>query len=265
MVLAAEPMTGPSREQIAAALKAVPLFAGLDDRQLEKLARYAVPRKAEPEELIFVEGDDCQGLYVIFSGAVKIFKQSAQGREQVLTVERTGAVVAELPVFDGGPYPASCKPIEPSVLLFISKQDFRRSCREDPELTLKVLASVGTRLRRLVMIIEELSFLTVRSRLAALLLEMARAEKRVLAEGSGKPSASAAAHPGEESGRKAASPLRVPLKLTQQEIAARIGTVRELVSRNLGRLQAEGIIRLDGHSLVIQDLERLEQEALAEE
>jgi CRP/FNR family transcriptional regulator len=240
-------MTGPSREQTAAALKAVPLFAGLDERQLEKLAQHAVPRRVEPEELIFVEGDDCQGLYVIFSGAVKIFKQSAQGREQVLTVERAGAVVAELPVFDGGPYPASCKPIEPSVLLFISKGDFRRSCREDPELTLKVLASVGSRLRRLVMIIEELSFLTVRSRLAALLLEMAHDMVHA------------------ESGRKTASALRVPLKLTQQEIAARIGTVRELVSRNLGRLQAEGIIRLDGHFLVIQDMERLEQEALAQE
>ena len=240
-------MTGPSREQIVAALKAVPLFAGLDDRQVEKLAQHAVPRRAEPEELIFVEGDDCQGLYVVFSGAIKIFKQSAQGREQVLTVERAGAVVAELPVFDGGPYPASCKPVEPSVLLFISKQDFRRSCREDPELALKVLASVGMRLRRLVTIIEELSFLTVRSRLAALLLDMAHETGPA------------------ESGRKTAAPLRVPLKLTQQEIAARIGTVRELVSRNLGRLQAEWIIRLDGHFLVIQDMERLEQEALAQE
>ena len=244
-------MTGPSREQVTAALKAVPLFSGLDEGQLAKLAQHAVPRRAEPEELIFVEGDDCQGLYVVFSGAVKIFKQSAQGREQVLTVERAGAVVAELPVFDGGPYPASCKPIEPSVLLFISKQDFRRSCREDPELTLKVLASVGTRLRRLVMIIEELSFLTVRSRLAALLLEMAHDIAHDMAP--------------VESGRKTATALRVPLKLTQQEIAARIGTVRELVSRNMGRLQAQGIIRLDGHFLVIQDLERLEQEALAQE
>src|ERR1019366_10571808 len=115
----------------------------------------------------------------------------------------------------------------------ISKQDFRRSCQEDPELALKVLASVGARLRRLVTIIEELSFRTVRSRLAALLLEIARAVQ-------GAPQAARGA------GRKPASPVRVPLKLTQQEMANRIGTVRELVSRNLSRLQAEGIIRLDG-------------------
>jgi CRP-like cAMP-binding protein len=256
----------PNREQIAAALKSVQLFAGLDEGQIRKLVQHTVPRRAEPDELIFVEGDECQGLYVVFSGAVKIFKQSAQGREQVLTIEKTGAVVAELPVFDGGPYPASCRPIDPTVLLFISKQDFRRSCREDPELALKVLASVGARLRRLVMIIEELSFLTVRSRLASLLLELARAEKgSTTAAEAGRPGRAPRAPSADEGEPKPGAPWQVPLKLTQQEIAARIGTVRELVSRNLSRLQAEGIVRLDGHMLVIQDLDRLEQEAAAEE
>ncbi len=255
----------PTREQISSALKFVQLFVGLDDRQITKLAQHAVAHRAEPDELIFVEGDDCQGLYIIFSGAVKIFKQSLQGREQVLTVERTGAVVAELPVFDGGPYPASCKTIESSVLLFISKGDFRRSCQEDPELALKVLASVGARLRRLVTIIEELAFLAVRSRLAALLLGLARAQAGRSAQAPGKRLSPPAVTREKDVTPRMASPLRVTLKLTQQEIAARIGTVRELVSRNLSRLQAEGIIRLDGHMLIIQDLERLEQEAAAEE
>jgi CRP/FNR family transcriptional regulator, cyclic AMP receptor protein len=234
----------PNRDQIAAALKKVPLFAGLGTLQIEKLAQNAVPHAAKPDELLFVEGEECRGLYVVFSGAVRIFKQSPQGREQVLTMERAGAVVAELPVFDGGPYPASCKAVEPSLLLFISKLDFRRSCQEDPEVALKVLASVGHRLRRLVTMIEELSFLTVRSRLAALLLELARAQTK----GVGQPAA-----------------LRIPLNITHQEIAARIGTVRELVSRNLGRLEAEGIIRLEGRAFVIQDWERLEQETLSAE
>ena len=239
-------MSLPNREQIAKALKSVPLFAGLEEQQVDRLAQRAVPRRAEAGTLLFAEGDDCQGLYVIFSGALKIFKLSAQGREQVLAVERSGGVVAELPVFDGGPYPASCQPIESSVVIFISKQDFRRSCQQDPELALKVLASVGARLRRLVGIIEELSFQTVRRRLAALLLETARA-----------------AHPSATSATsaKASSPSRVPLPLTQQEIAARIGTVRELVSRNLSRLQAEGIVRLEGHTLIVHDLKRLEEEA----
>jgi CRP/FNR family transcriptional regulator len=256
------PIPLPTKEQMIAALQAVPLLAGLEQPQIARLAQHVVARRAEPDQLIFVEGDDCQGLYVVYSGAIRIFKQSPQGREQVLTVERAGGIVAELPVFDGGPYPASCKPLEQSVLLFISKQDFRRSCQQDPELALKVLASVGARLRRLVMIIEELSFLTVRSRLAALLLELAR-------EAGVPPSAGAAVTSPPERKRsgsdRSPAPFRLRLTLTQQEIAARIGTVRELVSRNLGRLQAEGIVHLDGHELVIDDLPRLEQEAVATE
>ena len=236
--------SAPNRDQIVAALKQVPLFAGLRTQQREKLAQHAVARAAKRDEVLFVEGDDCQGLYVVFSGALRIFKQSPQGREQVLTIERAGTVVAELPVFDGGPYPASCRVMEPSLLLFISKLDFRRTCREDPEVALRVLASVGRRLRRLVTMIEELSFLTVRSRLAALLLQLARAQ----ADAASQPAA-----------------LRVPLHITHQEIAARIGTVRELVSRNLSRLEAEGIIRLDGRAFVIQDWQRLEQESLSAE
>ena len=238
-----------SPQQIATALRAVPLFSGLDDRQIQVLTQRAIVRQVEPGAWLFTEGETCQGLYVIFSGALKIFKQSAQGREQVLAVERAGGVVAELPVFDGGPYPASCEPVEPSVLLFISKQDFLRSCREDPELALKVLTSVGARLRRLVSIIEDLSFLTVRRRLAALLLEVARTEV----------TRQASTHP-----QKTAAPVGVPLRLTHQEIAARIGTVRELVSRNLSRLQAEGILHLEGHTLTVQDWKRLEEAAQTE-
>jgi CRP/FNR family cyclic AMP-dependent transcriptional regulator len=263
----------PNREQIAAALKSVHLFAGLNDRQIAKLSHQAIARRAPANEQIFVEGDECQGLYVIFSGAVKIFKQSAQGREQVLAIEPAGAVVAELPVFDGGPYPASCISVQESVLLFISRQDFRRSCQEDPELALKVLSSVGARLRKLVTIIEELSFLTVRSRLAALLLELAGSSKQ---PSSAPKQPSSASKIGKSLGvpdpvskgernRPGKEPVRLLLNLTQQEIAARIGTVRELVSRNLSRLQAEGVIRLEGHTLVIEDMERLEQEAVSEE
>ena len=73
-------MSLPSREQIVAALKSVPLFAGLEEQQLKRLAQRAVPRRAEAGTLLFAEGDSCEGLYVIFSGALKIFKLSAQGR-----------------------------------------------------------------------------------------------------------------------------------------------------------------------------------------
>ena len=186
---------------------------------------------------MFSEGEPCSGLYVVESGSIRIFKSSVAGREQVLGIEGPGGSVAELPVFDGGSYPASVTAIEDSVLLFVSKQDFQALCRAHPEVALKVLKVVGARLRRLVGIIEELSFTTVRHRLCAYLLRLAQSE-----------------------GRKVNGGVQVMLPANNQELAAQIGTVRELVSRNLSRLQAEGIVQIDGRALLIRDLKSLESD-----
>jgi len=163
---------------------------------------------------------------------VRIFKISPGGREQVLALEGPGSSVAELPVFDGGPYPASGAAAEPSELLFISRQDFRALCLEYPEVSLKILQVVGARLRRLVGIIEELSFTTVRHRLISWILRQAKSQ-----EG-----------------------LQFRLNASHQELAAQIGTVRELVSRNLARLQAQEFIGINGHEVTILNLEGLEAE-----
>jgi CRP/FNR family transcriptional regulator len=109
-------------------------------------------------------------------GRVRIFKTSVNGREQVLAVNIPGESVAELPVFDGGPYPASAVAIEDTEITFISRRDSHAYCVEHPEVPLKVLSVVGARLRRLVGIIEELSFTTIRQRLIATLLKLAQSE-----------------------------------------------------------------------------------------
>ena len=98
---------GDVRAERADALRKVPLFSSLSDTEMGSLVARAMPRQFGQGELIFAEGDPCQGLYVIESGAVRIFKTSAGGREQVLTVEGPGGSIAELPVFDGGSHPAS--------------------------------------------------------------------------------------------------------------------------------------------------------------
>src|SRR5262249_3577558 len=118
-----------------------------------------------------------------------------------------------------------------------SKQDFQALCLAHPQVALKVLRVVGARLRRLVGIIEELSFTTVRHRLASLLLRLAR-----------------------EHGERTAVGVEITLPATHQELAAQIGTVRELVSRNLSRLQAEGLLKMDGRKLIIPKLESLRAE-----
>lgn len=225
-----------------AALKRVPLFAGLSDRELNILAARAVPHHFDPDKVIFSEGEPCEGLYVIESGAVKVYTVSAGGREQVLNIEGPGGSIAELPVFDDGAFPASAAALSKASLLFISKRDFRALCLEHPQVALKLLKVVGARLRKLVSIIEELSFTTVRHRLAALLLRLA-----------------------ERKGKRTGRGIEFTLRASNQELAAHIGTVRELVSRNLSRLQAAGIVKLHGKNVVIPDLEALRAEVEATE
>jgi CRP/FNR family cyclic AMP-dependent transcriptional regulator len=222
-------------------LARVPIFSGLSETELKFISDRAVAKRYAQGELIFSEGDPCAGLYVVESGNVRIFKTSPGGREQVLTVERPGNSVAELPVFDGGNYPASASAATDCVLLFISRNDFRALCLEHPEVALKVLRIVGLRLRRLVGIIEELSFTTVRHRLGALLLRLARES-------------------GNRSGR-----AEFRIETSNQELASQIGTVRELVSRNLSRFQAEGLIAMDGKNITIPDLAKLEAELRSDE
>ncbi len=221
----------------AETLRRAPLFADLTDTEIKFLAERAVPRHYAPGEVVFSEGDPCPGLFVIESGTVRLFKTSAGGREQVLTIEKPGNSIAELPVFDGGKYPASAAAVEEAQLLFVSKQDFHSLCLVHPKVALKVLRVVGTRLRRLVYIIEELSFTTVRSRLISLLLRQVR-----------------------EQAHGSAANVQITLAASNQELAAQIGTVRELVSRNMSRLQAEGLIRLDGRTVIIPKVSALQDQ-----
>src|SRR5208337_4638529 len=131
-------------------LAKVGIFSGLTESELGFLAQRAIPRHYSAGETVFGEGEPCAGLYVVESGQVRIFKSSASGREQVLSIDDPGGSIAELPVFDGGTYPASAAAIGDATLLFVSKQDFQALCLAHPHVALKVLRVVGARLRRLV-------------------------------------------------------------------------------------------------------------------
>ena len=220
----------------------VPIFSGLTENELAFLVQRTVPRHYAPGEIVFAEGEPCPGLYVVESGHVRIFKSSVGGREHVLSVDGPGSSIAELPVFDGGSYPASVAAIDDATLLFISKQHFQSLCLTHPQVALKVLRVIGARLRRLVGIIEELSFTTVRHRLASFLLRQAQKQ-----------------------GKRTEDGVEVSLPASNQELASQIGTVRELVSRNLSRLQAQGVLRVEGRSVFIEDLKALEAETQSQE
>lgn len=222
------------RVDLAAVLGKTALFADLTPIELRTLAARTVRSSFPKGKLLFSEGETCDGLHVIARGKVRIFKTSASGREQVLAVNLPGDSIAEVPVFDGGPYPASAVAIEDVEIAFISRRDFQAYCLEHPEVALKVLVVAGARLRSLVGIIEDLSFTTIRQRLISFLLKLAQSE-----------------------GKETACGIEFQLPTNHQELANQLGTVRELISRNLTRLQAEGLLDVDGRRIVVKDIEGL--------
>ena len=212
------------------ALGRTPLFKELGAETLRALAARALERRFRKDELLFVAGEEARGLYCIVEGSVRAFRESADGREQVIHVERAGATVAEVPVFDDGVYPSSVAAETDSVLLFIDKRDVKNLCREHPQIALAALKVLAGRLRRCAELVETLSLREVGQRLARLLLAEARAR-----------------------GDRTGGGFALTLTLTNQQIAARVGSVREVVSRALARLQQDGLVKLEGRRLSIPD------------
>ncbi len=224
----------PNVNQRAALIAKIPLFAGLDEAELASVAGRAIERHFAPEESLFWEGDRAEGLYLLVEGAVKIFKTSANGREMMLDLVTAPSSIAELPLFDGGPYPASVRAVRQATALFINKADFHTACRQNPDLPLKILAVVGRRLRTLVTVVEGITFGSVTNRLAKLLLD--------IADEQGAPR----------------------ISLTHQELASRLGTVREVVSRNLARFRVQGFVGIEGREITLLDVAGLRTEMEAE-
>jgi len=220
----------------AVLLRKVPFFRELEEKAISALAGQAVEKTYSKGEVLFSEGDECKGLFVVARGAVKILKSSASGREQALEIQLPGTTVAELPLFDGGRYPASAQCVEDSELLFIARRDFEALVGEHPELALAVIRSLAFRLRKMVMLVEELSLKEVSQRIARRLIVLADAR-----------------------GRKTPGGLEVNLPFSQQEFAAQMGTVRELVSRTLGRFQSEELITVEGRHIIIHSVAALKE------
>jgi len=213
-----------------------PLFADLPSSAWEALAAAALFQQYQAGDRLLEEGDPCLGIYVIAEGRVKIFKTSSAGRQIQLAMETAPSSVAEIPLFDGGCLPASVSALTLVKTLLIRKEDFRRICFDQPEVALKVLAKVGQRLRSLVNLLEQVTFGNVRQRLAQTLLEF----------------------------RQSAESAAFHLPETHEQLAFRLGTVREVISRNLSRFQAEGLIKLDKRQITIIDAAGLRQETLME-
>jgi CRP-like cAMP-binding protein len=221
---------------VISALRRLPLFNDLSALELALLAAKARLHAYAAEAIIFSEGDQCRELLIVKEGRVKIFKTAANGRQQLLGIERAGSSLMEIAVFDGDHYPATAQALTPAVLLGIDARVFREICVGHPQLALKMMKVLAHRLRRMSSLVEDLSFVSVRGRLAAHLLRLA------------------------ESGRPGPDGIAFELLENNEELAARLGTVRELVSRTLGRLHNEGLIQMQRRAVTVRNLEDLRAE-----
>jgi CRP-like cAMP-binding protein len=215
-----------------ALLRRVPYFAQLPTEILDALAAVAVERRYDRGQVIFIEGEPCAGLFIVAAGAVKVFKLSPNGREHILHHIGAGGTFNDVAVLDGGPNPAGAAAADDSVLWVISRVDIRRLAHDYPALAWALIESIAARTRHLVDMVEDLALRSVKARLAKLLLaEAARS-----------------AGQGEISRERMVS---------QTEMAARLGTVREMVGRALRDLADDGLISLDRHRIVVTDPEGL--------
>ena len=210
-------------------LRQVDYFQELPEADLTHLRELAVAQRLDAGQVLFLEGEPCLGMYLVGQGRVRIYKVSPEGREQVLRLARAGDSFAEVPVFDGGPNPASADAMEASLVYLFPTADLLALVRASPEFALHVLRVFARRVRHLTLLVEDLSFRQVTARVAKLLLQTAREE-------------------GAAGGR-----------LTQQEMAAMIGTAREVVARTLRSLEAQGAITIERGRIVILKPELLER------
>ena len=225
------------QSHLVATLRRLPLFTDLSDEEIALIAGNVSRLRFDQGATIFLEGDVCEELLIVEEGIVKIFKSSPSGRQQLIGIERPGNSLAEVPVFDGGRYPASAEAAVSTVLLRLPADNFRRICLQNPEMALKVFKVLGHRLRHLVGLVEELSFSTVRGRLIAYLIRLA-----------------------DETGQRTPRGVQFQLRENNEELAARLGTVRELISRNLGRLHGAGLIEMHRRMVNIPDMAVLRAE-----
>ncbi len=212
-------------------LARAPLFADLPVDQLEKVARISQPKDFKKDGPVFFDGQAADGFYVVAAGRVKVFKLSADGKEQILHIFGPGEPVGEVPVFSGGVYPAGAACLENSRLLFLPKTAFVRLLEENTALVLNMLAILSRRLRQFTVQVENLSLKEVPGRLAGYLLFLAQEQK---------------------------NSQRVELTVSKGQLASLLGTIPETLSRILAKMREAGLIEVEGAAISLLDVEGLE-------
>jgi len=218
-------------EQIAA----IPLFQGLPREQQGDLARIVMDQIFKRGQMIFSEGDEGSGFYVVLSGRVKVFKLSPDGKEQIFHILGPGEPFGEAAVFAGEKFPAYAEALTESRVCFFPRLAFVGLIKKNPSLALNMLAVLSRRLRKFAALVEDLSLKEVPGRLAAYLLFLSERKK----------------------GMK-----ELELDVSKNQLAGLLGTIPETLSRILARMTRERFIKASGQRR-IQILDRKALEELA--
>lgn len=219
------------REEKLKTLRANVFFQGLSEESLAELVGAMTLRRFERGEVLFWEGDPCAGLHIIQKGSAKLFRVSPSGRQHILRVVQEGDTCNEVPVFDGGVNPVNLEALEEMTVWVVDAHAVQSLMRRDPIFMQKTIYNLSQMLRHLVNMVSEMAFYQVTHRLARLIGEL----------------------PPEELNGEG------PARWTQDHLAARLGTVREVVARSLRELERSGAICVENRRIVIRDSEVLQQ------
>jgi len=217
-------------------LRRCPLFAGLREEDLKKIRSIASLKQIEKKGILFSDGEEARGFYVILSGKLKLYKVSPEGKEQILHVVSAPDAFAEAALFLEGIYPAFAEALTDSQLLFFPKRDFIQLIEKNPQLSINMIVSLSQFLKRFASLIEELSLKEVSSRIAKYLIDLSL-----------------------KSSKEGKSPKEVELDLSKTQLASKLGTVSETLSRSLAKMKAKGIIDVKKNKIQILNRELLEE------
>ena len=217
-------------------LRRCPLFAGLREEELKRIRAIAIPKQVGKKEVLFFEGKEAKGFYVILSGKIKLYKISPEGKEQILHVVSAPDAFAEAALFLEGTYPAFAEALMDSQVLFFPKRDFIQLIEKNPQLSINMIVSLSHFLKKFASLIEELSLKEVSSRIAKYLIDLSLKQSK-----EGK------------------SPSEVELDLSKTQLASKLGTISETLSRTLAKMKTKGIIDVKKNRILILNRETLEE------
>ena len=207
-----------------------PLFTGLPGDQHEKISAISVYRSFPKGGLIFSEGDDAAGFFIVASGTVKVFKSSVDGKEQILHILGAGEPFGEVPVFSGGSFPANAQAISPVRTIFIKRESFIDLITKNPSLAMNMLGVLSLRLRQFTVQVENLSLKEVPERLAGYLIYLSE---------------------------KQGDSRRIQLDMSKGQLASLLGATPETLSRIFLKMSQQGVIRVNGSAIEILEPEKL--------